>query len=132
MNIKDIILNSKHYETVEVYRYSFTQDGMGRDVKTLSLIGTYVCSIQPTGSLGGVKGRILENSHAGEDIKEAWVMYSPVIDIKNTDLVKRLDDGLFYEVRNIEQRKMKPTLQKNGNILDLSHTKTYISRSDNQ
>lgn len=132
MNINEIILKSKHYETVEVYRYSFTQDEMGRDVKTLSLIGTYVCSIQPTGSLSGVKGRTLENGHAGEDIKEVWVMYSPIIDIKNTDLVKRLDEGLFYEVRNIEKRKMKPTLEKNGNILDLSHIKTYISRSDNQ
>lgn len=132
MNINEIILKSKHYETVEVYRYSFSQDEMGRDVKSLSLVGSCVCSIQPTGSLRGVKGRTLENSNAGEDIKEAWVMYSPILDIKNTDLVKRLDDGLFYEVRNIEQRKMTPTMQKNGNVLDLSHIKTYLSRSDNQ
>lgn len=128
MNINDVILKSKHYETVEVYRYTITHDEMGRDVKVLSKIGTHTCSVQPA----GYKGRGLENTNAGETIKEQWVMYSPVIDIKNTDLVKRVDEDLFYEVRNIEERKMKPTLLKNGNILDLSHTKTYISRSDNQ
>ena len=128
MNIKDVILKSKHYETVELYRYTITQDEMGRDVKSLSKIGTYTCSIQPA----SYKGKALENSPAGESVNEMWVMYSPVIDIKNTDLVKRVDEDLFYEVRNIEERKMKPTILKNGNILDLSHIKSYISRSDNQ
>lgn len=132
MNIKEIILKSKHYETIEIYRYSITQDEMGRDVKNLSLIGSCTASVQPTGSLNSVKGKDLMNSHAGEKINEGWVAYCPVIDVKNTDLVKRVEESLFYEVRSVEERKMKPTMQKNGNILDLSHTKIYISRSDNQ
>lgn len=128
MNIKDVILKSKHYETVEIYRYTITQDEMGRDVKSLSKIGTHTCSVQPA----SYKGKALENSPAGESVKEMWVMYSPIIDIKNTDLVKIVGEDLFYEVRNIEERKMNPTLLKNGGLLDLSHIKTYISRSDNQ
>ena len=46
----------------------------------------------------------------------AYLLLGPMIDIKNTDLVKRVDEDLFYEVRNIEERKMKPTILKNGNL----------------
>ena len=124
MNIKDIILKSRHYETVEIYRYTMSIDEMGREVKSLSKIGSCVASIQPPSA------RDLLNSSAGESIKEGWIMYSPIIDIKNTDLVKRGD--LYFEVRKVEEREMKPTILKNGNTLDLSHIKIYLSRSDNQ
>ena len=130
MNINDIILKSRHYERVEIYRYTLSVDNCGREVKSLSQIGSVIASIQPNSSYSTVKGRGLENTHAGEKIDEGWLMYSPIIDIKNTDLVKIGD--LFYEVRNIEERKMKQTILANGNTLDLSHIKSYLSRSDNQ
>lgn len=133
MNINDIILKSRKYENVELYRYTITQDGMGRDVRTLNLIGTYTVSIQRTGSLNSTKGKYLTNSSAGEDVKEEWSMYSDIIDIKNMDLIKRIEeDNLLYEVRSIEKQAVKKTKLKNGNILDLSHIKTYITRLDNQ
>lgn len=133
MNINDIILKSRKYEKVELYRYTITQDGMGRDVRTLNLIGTYTVSIQRTGSLNSTKGKSLTNSPAGEDVKEEWSMYSDIIDIKNMDLIKRIEeDNLLYEVRSIEKQAVKKTKLKNGNILDLSHIKTYITRLDNQ
>lgn len=130
MNINDIILKSRHYERVGIYRYTTSIDSMGRETKSLSEIGSVIASIQPNSSYSTVKGRGLENSHAGEKIDEGWLMYSPITDIKNKDLVKVGD--LFYEVRNIEERKMKQTILANGNILDLSHIKVYLSRSDNQ
>lgn len=130
MNINDIILKSRHYERVEIYRYTLSVDERGREVKSLSKIGSVIASIQPNSSFSSVKGRGLENSSAGEKIDEGWLMYSPIVDIKNTDLVKIGD--LFYEVRNIEERKMKQTILANGNTLDLSHIKSYLSRSDNQ
>lgn len=133
MNIMDVILKSLKYEKVELYRYTITQDIMGRDIRTLVLIGTYTMSIQPTGSQNKVQGLTLVNSPAGEKVDEVFVSYSQVIDVKTKDLIKRIEeDNLFYEVRSIEVQKVNPTLLKNGNVLDLSHIRTYITRIDNQ
>lgn len=133
MNIQEIILKSKKYESVELYRYTLTNDSMGRDIKVLSKIGTYTMSIQATGSLNKVQGLTLDNSSAGEKVNEVFVSYSPIIDIRPKDLIKRIEvDSLFYEVRDIEVQKVKPTRLLNGNVLDLSHTKTYMTRTDNQ
>lgn len=127
MNINDIIIKSRKYETIEIHRYQMTLDSMGREVKRLMKIGTYTVSVQPE------HDENLTNSSAGEMVDGKLVVYTPIIDVKAEDLVRRVEtDNLFYEVRKTEVQEVKPTRLRNGNVLNLSHIKLHISRIDNQ
>lgn len=100
-------------EKVEVYEKTSTvKAGGGTSVRWKS-IGNILCNIQADHKYGNV----LANSEAGDKINAVYNLYTSNI-IKTGQRIKR-DDGIMYEIRNVEH---------NGRKTILEHYKGYLVR----
>lgn len=110
-------------ERVELYEKQTIVKPSGGTSTTWNMVGKVFCNIQSTGSSNKVEGMTLNTSESGDVITAVYNLYtrSP---IKEGQRVVRIeDDGLTYEIRNVEH---------NGKKTILEHYKGYLTRIDNQ
>ncbi len=105
------------HENITVTRYD-------EEESTFNNIGTFTVSIQGIPSSVKVQGYVLNKSLEGYDVNSLLMMYSPNVDIKASDTIKRIErDGLIYEVQASEPNGV-------GTILE--HRESLILRVSNQ
>lgn len=105
------------HENITVTRYN-------EEDSTFTDVGTFTVSIQGLPSSVKVQGYVMNKSLEGYDINSLFMMYSPNVDIKAGDSLKRFErDGLIYEVQASEPNGV-------GTIME--HRESLILRINNQ
>lgn len=111
------LISQIDHENITVTRYN-------EEESTFTDIGTFAVSIQGIPSSVKVQGYVMNKSLEGYDINSLFMMYSPNVDIKASDTIKRIErDGLIYEVQASEPNGV-------GTILE--HRESLILRVSNQ
>lgn len=99
------------HENITVTRYN-------EEESTFSEVGTFTVSIQGIRSSVKVQGYLMDKSLEGYSIDSLFVMYSPNIDIKAGDTLKRFErDGLIYEVEASEPKGVGTILEQRESII---------------
>ncbi len=111
------LISQIDHENITVTRYN-------EEESTFSDVGTFTVSIQGLRSSVKIQGYALNKSLEGYDINSLFIMYSPNVDIKAADTIKRIDrDGLTYEVEASEPKGV-------GTLME--HRESLIRKVSNQ
>lgn len=106
-------------ERVEVYEKTTTVKPTGGTSIKWELKNTILCNVQADSKYGDA----LMTSEAGADVVAVYNLYTKK-PLNIGQRVKRIeDDGLLYEIKNVEH---------NGKKTILEHYKAYLTRIDNQ
>lgn len=119
MNFNNVLGMILENETIEVYEKSTVVKPTGGTSIKWTLVKTVLCNIQADGKYGDT----LNASEAGDTVKAVYNLYTKT-PLKEGQRIKRIqEDGLLYEIRNVEH---------NGRKTILEHYKAYLTRIDNQ
>jgi hypothetical protein len=106
-------------EQVEVYEKTTTVKPSGGTSIQWTLAKTILCNIQANTKYG----EALTSSTSGDVVNAVYNLYTRT-PLQEGLRIKRIeDDGLIYEIRNVEH---------NGRKTILEHYKAYLTRLDNQ
>lgn len=119
MNFNNVLGMILENERVEVYDKSTVVKPTGGTSIKWTLSKTILCNIQADNKYGDA----LATSAAGDTVTAVYNLYTKT-PLKEGERIKRIeDDGLLYEIRNVEH---------NGKKTILEHYKAYLTRIDNQ
>lgn len=100
------------HENITVTRYN-------EEESTFTDVGNFTVSIQDLPSSVKVQGYVMNKSLEGYDINSLFIMYSPNVDIKTGDSLKRIErDGLIYEVQASEPNGVGTILEQRVSIIE--------------
>ncbi len=105
------LISQIDHENITVTRYN-------EEENTFSDVGTFTVSIQGIRSSAKIQGYALNKSLEGYDINSLFIMYSPNVDIKPADAIKRIDrDGLIYEVEASEPKGVGTLMEHRESLI---------------
>ena len=109
-------------EMIHVVRKKKIVKSNGAETFKTVLIGDFVVSPQPLGTLNKIEGLTLESSLKGFKFNSVFGLFGVNHGYQNGDLITR-SDGLVYEVKSIEPQ---------GIGTPMEHVKLLVVKVDNQ
>lgn len=107
----DAMISQIDHENITVKRYN-------EEENSFTDVGTFTVSIQGIKSSVRIQGYVLNKSLEGYDIDSLFMMYSPNVDIKAGDTLKRIErDGLIYEVQASEPKGVGTILEQRESLI---------------
>lgn len=105
------LISQIDHENITITRYD-------EENSNFQEIGTFTVSIQGIRSAVKVQGYLMNKSLEGYSIDSLFVMYSPNVDIKTGDTIKRFErDELIYEVEASEPKGVGTILEQRESII---------------